>query len=176
MTVVVVATVVQLARQGRSWWCACGEWSPWSSDVWGPHNSQHLLDPYSITHVSHGLLLYSIATWMRPKWSGAWRLTAVIMVESLWEVVENTSIVIDRYRSTTAALGYEGDTIANSLGDVGACLAGCWLAGRMGIGRSIIILVALDLVLLLWIRDCFALNVVMLLSPLDRVRAWQMGL
>ncbi len=53
--VITVLMIVALDR-GRIWFCACGEFRLWISDVNGAHNSQHLLDPYSLTHLLHGVL------------------------------------------------------------------------------------------------------------------------
>ncbi len=54
-----------------------------------------------------------------------------IVLECLWEVIENSAMVIDRYRQGTVALGYEGDSILNSLGDVVCCGLGFLLARRL---------------------------------------------
>src|SRR5947209_7050197 len=105
---------MQLRRQGRRWWCACGQPNLWSGDAWGPHNSQHLFDPYSLTHVQHGLIFCGLLAWAWPRMSLAWRLFVAVLVEASWEVVENSQFVIERYRSATAAQGYQGDTVANS--------------------------------------------------------------
>jgi len=79
---------------------------PISLDVWGPHNSQHLLDPYSFTHVLHGVLLYGAFAWLVPCLGVPWRLFLAVTLECLWELLENSGPVIERYRSATAALGY----------------------------------------------------------------------
>src|SRR5438552_4243643 len=48
--ILTVVTAV-LRWEGRLWWCVCGMPSVWIGDAWGPHTSQHLFDPYSLTHV-----------------------------------------------------------------------------------------------------------------------------
>ena len=172
---VVAVTVHELRYQGRVWWCAGGGWNLWSSDAWGPHNSQHLFDPYSLTHVLHGMLLWGILAWIAPGLDRAWRLWIAFVAESAWEMFENTRFVIDRYRDTTAALGYEGDSVANSLGDVLTCVVGYLLADRIGPWKSFAVVVGTELVLLLWIRDNLFLNIVMLVSPVESIHAWQLG-
>jgi hypothetical protein len=172
---VMVATAVALRWQGRLWWCACGRWSPWSSDAWGSHTSQHLFDPYSFTHVSHGLVLYGVLAVILRRVPLGWRLTFAVCLECAWELVENSAFVIARYRSATASVGYEGDTVANSLGDILTCAVGFWLASRLGLRWSLALFTVVELVLLWWIRDNLTLNVVMLIYPLDAVRAWQNG-
>jgi hypothetical protein len=168
-------TALQLHRQGRRWWCACGSWAPWSSDAWGPHNSQHFLDPYSFTHVLHGVLLCGLFTLVAPRLARSWRLVLALGLECAWEIFENSAFVIERYRAATAALGYEGDSIANSLGDILSCGVGFWIAARLGWWKSLVLFVAVELLLLWWIRDSLLLNVIMLLYPLEWVRAWQAG-
>ena len=169
-----LAHVVALRAEGRRWWCACGRPTPWVSDAWGPHNSQHFLDPYSCTHVLHGLLLCGVLAWALPRRSWSWRLCLAVCAEVAWEVFENSQFVIDRYRAA-AALGYEGDTVANSLGDVLCCAAGFLLARRLGVWGSVALFFAVEAVLLLWIRDSLLLNVIMLLHPVDAIKAWQAG-
>ncbi len=62
--VTLVATVACLRWEGRIWWCACGEWTLWKSDVWSSHCSQHVADPYTISHISHGLLFWCFFSWL----------------------------------------------------------------------------------------------------------------
>ena len=175
MVAIVLLAVCQLRIQGRLWWCACGPWSVWAGDVWSSHNSQHLLDPYSFTHVLHGVLLYGLATWAWPRLPHAWRLCLVISIEALWEVFENSAFVIDRFRTVTMAFDYQGDTIANSLGDILSCGFGVVLARRLRFWRSLTLFVVTELILLLWIRDSLLLNVWMLICPSDAIKAWQIG-
>ena len=172
---VLAGTAYQLRSQGRSWWCACGQPNPWSSDPAGPHNSQHLFDPYSFTHVLHGLVLCGLFAWAWPRLRPAWRLCLAVVIESLWEVFENSAFVIERYRAATAAVGYQGDTVANSLGDIVSCVAGFALAQRLGARLSVVLFFVMEGILLVWIRDDLFLSVVMLLYPIPGIKAWQMG-
>jgi hypothetical protein len=94
-------------------------------------------------------------------------------MEALWEVFENSAFVIERYRTATMAQGYSGDTIANSLGDILSCALGFVLARRLGFRGSIFLFLATEAVLLLWIHDSLLLNVVMLIHPIDAIKAWQ---
>ncbi|HEY2251595.1 MAG TPA: DUF2585 family protein, partial [Planctomycetaceae bacterium] len=159
---VLIATAIQLRRQGRTWWCSCGRPNLWVGDVHSAHCSQHLLDPYSFTHVLHGLAFCGILAWALPKLLPNWRLFLAVAIESLWELLENSQLVIQRYRAATIALGYEGDSIVNSLSDVVFCAVGFVLARRLGLRRSIILFVLTELILLALIRDNLTLNVLML--------------
>lgn len=162
-----------LRGQGRLWRCACGYVLLWSGDAWGPGNSQHVLDPYSFTHLLHGLVFCGLLAWLIPQVPLRWRLCLAVWAEAFWEVLENSDFVIRRYRETTAALGYEGDTIINSLGDIVVCGLGFALAARLGLRRSVLVFVVTEIVLLFWIRDSLVLNMVMLLYPTEAIRAWQ---
>jgi hypothetical protein len=172
-TVVVAAAV--LSAMGRSFWCTCGIVRLWSGDTWGPENSQQLFDPYGLTHVTHGVLLYTLAWWIAPRWSVPARAVPAIAFESTWEIVENTDAVINRYREATLALGYYGDSVINSIGDILLCGVGFALAARLSARASLALVVVLELVLLVWIRDNLALNLVMLAWPIEAIKTWQLG-
>jgi hypothetical protein len=172
---VLVAAVVQLRNQGRLWWCACGRVLLWSGDAWSSDNSQHLFDPYSFTHVLHGFAFCGLLAWLLPRLSWNWRLALAISLEALWEVFENSAFIINRYRESTLALGYTGDTIINSFGDLVACGLGFLLARRLGFLRTLLIFLLTEIVLLLWIRDSLILEILMLVYPIDEIKAWQMS-
>lgn len=175
MAALLAGTIYQLHSQGRLWWCACGQMSLWSGNTWSRHNSQHLFDPYSFTHVLHGMLLCGLFAWLCPRLPFAWRLCLAVSVEAIWEVVENTDLVIQRYRAVTASLDYLGDTVANSLGDILSFVVGVAIARYLGFWRSLGLFMVTEVVLVVWIRDSLLLNILMLLYPVDAVRAWQMG-
>lgn len=166
---------------GRVWWCACGNPSPWMTDIWSMHCSQHLLDPYTFSHISHGLLFFVAFRWLRgalpERWrkafSPSWWFFASIALEAGWEVLENTPFVIDRYRAQTASLNYNGDSIGNSLGDIFSCAAGFFIASRIAVRRALLLFVAFEVITLLWIRDNLTLNVVMLVHPIESIKVWQ---
>jgi hypothetical protein len=171
----IAAAVFRLQSTGRLWWCACGQFYLWAGDVCSPHNSQHLFDPYSLTHVLHGIVLCGLLAWACPRLAPGWQMCLAICIETLWEVVENTDVVIERYRALTMALDYRGDTIANSLGDILSCVVGIVLARRLGAWGSLAVFLVIELALLVWIRDSLLLNVVMLICPIDAIKAWQLG-
>lgn len=153
----------QLRSQGRQWWCACGEPFLWCGDVFGRHNSQHLLDPYSLTHVLHGVVLCGLASWLCPGIRPSWQMFLAVAAETIWEVIENTPYTIERYRALAIAAGYQGDTIANSLGDIGCCAAGFFAARRLGFWGSVGLFVGVESVLMIWIGDNLVLDVVRLI-------------
>ena len=169
----VAAMVAALRIEGRRWWCACGDAKPWSWDVWSSHCSQHVVDPYSLSHFSHGLIGFALLHPAARRLGIGWRFCLVLAFATGWEVLENSSLVIERYRSATMSLDYLGDSVINSLGDVAACALGFATAQRLGWLRGLGLFVALDLLSLGWIRDNLTLNVLMLVSPVDAIRHWQ---
>ena len=122
----------------------------------------------------HGFLFFWLIAWSLKRFSGPWQLALAIAVEGFWEAFENTNFIIDRYRSETAALGYNGDTVINSFGDILCCLIGFVIARRLGWRRSLIAFALLELVLILWIKDSLLLEILMLVIPIDAIRGWQM--
>ena len=175
VAVIAVTAIISLNLLGRVWWCEAGDGWPWSWEVISRHNSQHLIDPYSFTHILHGILefwLIGLVFWKLPL---AWRFVLAIFIESSWEVVENTNYIINRYREATISLDYYGDSIANSLFDIVCCGLGFALAYKIRLWWSLALFVLTELILLFWIRDSLMLNLVMLVYPLDAIKTWQQG-
>jgi hypothetical protein len=176
MFIAVLWMVFQLFYQGRIWWCKQGDYALWSGAVFSAHNSQHLFDPYTFTHILHGVLFYWLTTLIFPQISIAWRLAISVAVEGAWEVLENTNAVIQRYREATISLDYYGDSVANSLGDVLACVIGFIIAQKLKLWLSLAFFILTEIVLIFWIHDSLLLNIVMLVYPLDAVKNWQNSL
>ena len=174
-SVVVLAMIAGLRLEGRAWFCGCGSWVPWVFDVDSRHCSQHMLDAYSASHVLHGVILFGAFWLMRGQIGGAWRLWGCLVVEAAWEVLENSAFIIDRYRTGTMALGYEGDSITNSLCDLASCMGGYLIANQLPWKWSVAFFFGVELTLLALIRDSLVLNVVMLVCPLEVIKQWQMG-
>ena len=164
----------QLHRQGRAWWCQCRGFV-WTSSAWGALTSQTFFDPYSFTHLLHGFMFAGLLLLATRKLSTSWRLCITIALESVWEILENTDAVIDRYRHATASLGYRGDTVMNSMGDILCCGIGLVIARKLGWLRSLPIFIATEIVLLFWIRDSLILEIIMLIHPIDAIKSWQLG-
>ena len=156
------------------WFCECGQLRFWTGEADGSHTSQHLADPYSFSHLQHGLILFWLVRWGLRRWKWQWQLWLALAIEAGWEIFENTEFVIGRYRDSTAALGYMGDSVLNSLGDILACGIGFYIAHRSGWRGTWLLFWAIELGMLLTIRDCLLLNVLMLVAPLEIVRQWQL--
>jgi hypothetical protein len=176
LVVLLAAHAAILAVMGRPWWCRAGDAVPWSGDIWSRHNSQHLLDPYTITHVLHGVAIYGILWALLRRFTGPQaRAALALAVETAWEIVENTDAMIERYRATTISLDYYGDSVANSLGDILAFVVGYLGAGILPVWVSALGFFVVDGLLVLWIRDSLLLNVLMLLHPIEAVKVWQIA-
>jgi Protein of unknown function (DUF2585) len=176
--VVLVGAAYQLRSQGRLWWCACDYLLLWSGDPWSSYNSQHLLDPYSFTHVLHGFVFCGfvfcgLLALTVSRLTAVWQLWIAVSMEAVWEVVENSPFVIQRHREETAALGYQGDTIINSLADILLCGVEFALARRLGLRRTVALFGVTEVALAVWIRDNLSLNVLMLIYPIEVVKEWQ---
>ena len=173
--VLLAAVVVMLRLQGRVWWCQAGDYAPWSWEIWSAHNSQHVIDPYSFTHILHGVLEFWLIGLVFGRLPLVWRFLIAVFIESAWEVAENTSYVIQRYREETMSLDYFGDSVINSVADIFCCAFGFWLAWKLKFWKSLALFVGTELILILTIRDSLIINVIMLLWPVEGVKNWQVG-
>lgn len=174
MGVVVVAMVGLLRFEGRSFICSCGYFALWIGDTCSSNTSQQLLDPYSFTHILHGFLFFWLIALLLRRVALGWQFALALLLEAAWEVFENTPFVIDKYRTETAALGYQGDTVVNSFGDLACALVGFLVARQLGWRRSLIVFALVELILILWFHDSLLLQVLMLVRPIEAIKLWQM--
>jgi len=171
---VALAMAFALRAEGRLLICSCNRFLIWVGDICSSSNSQQLFDPFSFTHILHGFLLFWIISLLFRRMSPEWQVLLAVLSEAAWEVFENTPFVINRYRTETAALGYEGDTVVNSLGDLLCAFVGILIARRLGFRRSLIVFLVVEVILLFWIRDSLLLEILMLIRPIDGIKLWQM--
>jgi Protein of unknown function (DUF2585) len=174
VAIILTAALTEFAM-GRKLWGIGGQPGIWSGNVNSAHNSQYLTDPYTFSHLTHGVLLYALLRLIAPGLPPGIRLLAAIAGESLWEVIENTSLVIERYRAATISLHYYGDSVMNSMCDILACVTGYALAARLPARVTVIGVIAMEAGLAWWIRDSLFLNILMLVHPVGAIRTWQMG-
>ena len=171
--ILVVAAAATLLAMGRHPICTCGTIDLWVAGRDSSKTSQMLADWYSFSHIVHGLLFYGALRLVARRWPVEWRFLAALVIEASWEIVENTPLVIDRYRHATAALGYNGDSVINSVSDILMMTVGFLVARTLPVWASIVLLIGLELIPLFVIRDNLTLNVWMLLWPNQSIAAWQ---
>jgi hypothetical protein len=172
--ILALTAAVELAL-GRNPICTCGY-----IDLWHPYldagNSQHIADWYTLSHIIHGFLFYLLGWLLLRTRPPGERLILAVAIEAAWEMLENSPIIIDRYREATIALGYSGDSVINSVSDVAFMALGFAFARRLPVWVTIAVGIAFELIALWAIRDNLTLNVLMLVWPVEAIKAWQAAL
>ena len=160
---------------GRKLWGMSGEPGLWSGDIYNSHNSQYFADPYSFTHITHGVLFYGLFYILTRRFLVRSRFLMTLAVEAAWEIFENSRFVIERYRAATISHDYYGDSVVNSMSDTLFCLLGFWLASRIPARFSALWVIVMETILARTIRDSVLLNIIMLIHPVPAILHWQAG-
>lgn len=171
---IVLLAIIILFSMGRIPFCKCGIISAWSSDVVSNEQSQQFADPYTFTHVLHGIIFYFLlwAIFGR-RLTPVQRLLLAIGIESAWEILENTPYVIERYREATISLDYYGDSIFNSVGDIISMALGFIMAWKLPKKATVGIVILIEVGLLYFIHDNLTINIIMLIHPIESIKTWQ---
>ena len=171
----IAAAAAILLMMGRNPICTCGTIKLWVGETNSSDNSQHIADWYTLSHIIHGFLFYGVLWLFARRLPVGARLLLAILVEASWEIFENTDMVINRYREATIALGYVGDSVLNSVFDILFMVIGFFFAARAPIWLTVVLAIFFEVLAAWVIRDNLTLNVLMLLYPLEAVKAWQGG-
>jgi hypothetical protein len=158
---------------GRSPLGPDGRFGLWEGNIWSSECSQRLADPYSFSHLAHGMLFFGLLWVTARKMPLRYRFLAALLFEAGWEVLENSPLIINRYREATIALGYVGDSVMNSLSDIGMMSLGFLFASRVRPWVSVATVIAMEVGCALWVRDNLTLNIIMLVHPVEAIKAWQ---
>lgn len=151
-----------------------GRFGFWEGDIWSSENSQRFADPYSFSHIVHGILFFGCLWVVARRWPAPSRYLIALALEAGWEILENSPLIINRYRSVTISLGYNGDSVLNSLSDILMMSLGFLIAWRLRPWMSVLVVVVMELGCLFWVRDNLTLNIIMLIHPIEAIRHWQM--
>jgi len=162
-------------RMGRLLFGPDGKFGWWEGSIWSIESSQRFLDPYSFSHIVHGILFYALLHLIARGLPLEIRFLAAVVTEGAWEMAENSPFIIDRYREATIALGYVGDSIINSCSDIVMMALGFWCALRLPVWATISLALAMELGCALRVRDNLCLNIIMLIHPIDAIKVWQSG-
>jgi hypothetical protein len=174
LSILAAAASIELAM-GRVPICKCGYVKLWHGIVNSPETSQHLTDWYTFSHVIHGVGFYALLWLAARSLPPGVRFVLAVLLEATWEVFENTPFVIDRYRSATISLDYYGDSIMNSMSDIVSMMLGFWIARRVPVWISVGLVIVLEVMVALIIRDNLTMNILMLIHPFEAIKRWQLG-
>jgi hypothetical protein len=169
------ATALVELLMGRIPICQCGYIALWYGNAYGSGNSQHLIDWYSFSHIAHGVVFYFLLWLVARRLPVRMRIVLAILIECVWEMAENSPFIIERYRAITSALDYTGDSVINSVSDILMMSFGFYLASKLRVWHTLLLVIFLELFTLYEIRDNLTLNVVMLLHPVPAIKTWQLN-
>jgi Protein of unknown function (DUF2585) len=159
---------------GRSPLGPDGRFGWWEGSIWSNENSQRLADPYSFSHIVHGILFYAGFWLVARKLPVRHRLLMAVFLEAGWEILENSPFIINRYREVTISLGYVGDSVLNSMSDILMMTLGFLFAWRVKPLISVAAIIVMEVGCALWVHDNLTLNIIMLIHPFDAIKHWQM--
>jgi len=160
---------------GRSPLGPDGTFGFWEGDIWSDGCSQRVADAYSFSHIGHGIIFFAFLWLVARRIPVGGRYLIAVLIEAGWELLENSPLIINRYREATMALGYSGDSVLNSVSDLLMMSLGFFLAWRLPVWAGVLLLVGMEIGCALWVRDNLTLNVIMLIHPIDAIKEWQMA-
>ena len=180
---IIIVLAGALYVMGRTPICTCGYVKLWQNEVMSAENSQHIADWYTLSHIIHGFAFFALLWWVSRRFfrdkgglALGFRFLLAVLLEVGWEIIENSSWVINYYRENTVSLGYVGDSILNSVFDVIWMSLGFLIARKLPVWATLALVVFMELLAAYVIRDNLTLNILMFIYPFPGVKAWQTGI
>ena len=173
ISTLILFVITRLIQQGRLIICSCNKVLLWAGNPWSNDNSQHISDPYSFSHIQHGFIFYYLLKRLFPRVPEIWRLFIAITIESCWELLENSSFIIEKYRNNTSSVQYEGDTVINSLADIVCSVIGFYIAKHLGAKYTLWLFILIEISMIYLIRDSLIINTIMIVYPIRPLLNWQ---
>lgn len=113
-----------------------------------PHNSKHLFDIYTLTHIFWSALITLI---LKKFMSTNYAVILTFLVTAAFEIFENLDAQIIKYRrievDSTGKSSYRGDSFINSIGDIIGNMIGIYIGITLSNQNTLIILLILFLVI-----------------------------
>ena len=170
---IILGAAAYLLMIGRAPICTCGYVKLWHGNPGDSETSQHISDWYTPSHIYHGIIFYALLWLVARRIPIGWRFAIAVAIEAAWEIFENSAMIIERYRAVTISRDYYGDSVLNATADILAMAVGFWLARVLPVWASVGIIVVFETLSMIMIRDGLALNILMLIWPLEAVLEWQ---
>lgn len=174
--IILAAVAIAEIAMGRLMLGPDGRFGWWEGDIWSSECSQRVADAYSFSHMAHGMIMFGFLWLIARRVPLQWRLLAALLIECSWEIAENSTFIINRYRAATVSIGYEGDSVMNSLCDAVFMILGFLIAARIPIRATVALVIIFEITCLIAVRDNLTLNIIMLLHPIESIKAWQSAL
>ena len=166
---------IALDAMGHPVICKCGFVTLWHGDVFSLPNSRQVTDGYTFGHINQGILFCGLFWRLARRASLNWRAVAVAQSGVIWQVGENTELVLQRFRAVTIALDCFGHSVLNSVRDSVFIMVAFVMARRFPVWMSVLLVLGTEVRRTVVVRDGLALNTLMLLYPIDAVRDRQMA-
>ena len=115
------------------------------------YKDRSVFDPYSITHISHGILFYYIMNYINPKQNQN-NLYISLLIETTWEILENTTLIKIYREYDKYSENYIGDSIVNILSDIIFMIIGFLFASKYKFSAFMFFIVS-EIILYIKIKD-----------------------
>jgi len=126
-----------------------GKFGLWESNIWSSENSQRFADPYSFSHIVHGILfmrLWLVAT----QAAGSPPIIDRARNRSRLGNSRNSPLIINRYREAPSRSVTSATACSNSLSDILMMTLGFLFAWRVKPWAGIVAVIAMEVGCAIW--------------------------